>query len=53
MSENVLLDLKQITVPFDSLVLDPNNPRFITRVEDRIKDDDCVRHQTTGQTRKG
>ena len=52
MSENVALDLKQITVPFESLVLDPNNPRFITRVEDRIKDDDCVRHQTTGQTRK-
>ena len=52
MTENVALDLRQITVPFESLVLDPNNPRFITRVEDRIRDDDCVRDQTTGRTRQ-
>ncbi len=52
MPENVFLQLVQITVPWESLVLDPNNPRFITRSEDRIKDADCVRHQITGHTRQ-
>ena len=52
MPENVFLQLRQITIPWESLVLDPNNPRFITRTEDRIKDADCVRHQIMGLTRQ-
>ena len=51
MTENVALDLRQIKVPFESLVLDPNNPRFTTRVEDRINDAGCVQQGSIGLTR--
>lgn len=50
MPEKLAPKLKQITVKHDHLVLDPNNPRFITRHEDRIAEEDFLGEDTSGKT---
>src|SRR5260370_42390875 len=50
MPEKLAPKLKQITVKHDHLVLDPNNPRFITRHEDKIAEEDFLGHDTSGKT---
>lgn len=42
---------KSRTVSWDSLVLDPNNPRFITHKEDWINDQQCLQHEISGKTK--
>src|SRR5690348_13447143 len=39
MQEQLTPKLKKIAVKYDRLVLDPNNPRFITRKEDQIAEE--------------
>lgn len=50
MPEKLAPKLKQITVKYDHLVLDPNNPRFITRQEDKVADEDFLGQDTSGKT---
>jgi hypothetical protein len=42
MPEQLTPELKKIIVKYDRLVLDPNNPRFITRKEDRLDEEDFL-----------
>lgn len=42
MQEPLVPKLRKITVRYDRLVLDPNNPRFITRKEDRVPEEDYL-----------
>lgn len=51
MSELLAPKLRKITVKYDHLVLDPNNPRFTTRQEDRIDEENYLEHDLTGITR--
>jgi hypothetical protein len=50
MPERLAPKLKQIAVKYDHLVLDPNNPRFITRQEDKIGEEDFLGQDTSGKT---
>jgi hypothetical protein len=50
MPEKLAPKLKKIEVKYDHLVLDPNNPRFITRHEDKIAEEDFLGHDTSGKT---
>src|ERR1700722_11065459 len=52
MPETLAPSLKKITIPYDKLVLDPNNPRFITRKEDRVSEEHFLPFDLTGRTRK-
>lgn len=50
MPEKLAPKLKQITVKYDHLVLDPNNPRFITREEDKVAEEDFLGQDVSGKT---
>lgn len=50
MPEKLAPKLKQITVKYDHLVLDPNNPRFITRHEDKVAEEDFLGQDMSGKT---
>ena len=50
MAEKLAPKLKQITVKYDHLVLDPNNPRFITRHEDKVSEEDLLGQEVSGRT---
>ena len=50
MPELLTPTLKKITVKYDQLILDPNNPRFITRKEDRIAEEHFLNQDLVGIT---
>ncbi len=50
MPEPLAPKLKKIKVKYDCLVLDPNNPRFTTRREDRIGEEHYVEQDLAGIT---
>jgi hypothetical protein len=50
MPEPLAPKLKQIKVKYECLVLDPNNPRLITRKEDRIREEDYLEQDLAGIT---
>lgn len=50
MQEPLAPKLKKITVKYERLILDPNNPRFITRKEDRIPEEHILDQETTQTT---
>src|SRR5438874_12704095 len=50
MEEQLAPKLEKITVRYDRLVLDPNNPRFTTRKEDQIPEEHYLDQDNAGIT---
>ena len=50
MTEHLAPELNKISVRYDRLILDPNNPRFTTRKQDQISEDDCLEQDIAGRT---
>ena len=50
MTEHLSPKLRKISVRYDRLILDPNNPRFTTRKQDQIPPDDCLEQDNAGLT---
>jgi ParB/Sulfiredoxin domain len=50
MPEQLAPKLKQISVKYNRFVLDPNNPRFTTREEDRVREEHYLDQDLTGAT---
>ena len=51
MTEHLAPELKKLSARYDRLILDPNNPRFTTRKQDQISEDDYLEQDTAGVTK--
>ena len=51
MTEHLAPRLRKISVRYDRLILDPNNPRFTTRKQDQISPEDYLEQDTAGMTK--